>query len=288
MDSISIKARAKINLAISVIGKRADGYHELDMLMQSLSLSDIITITKVNKPGYGVKLSSTAVGLPTDAKNLAYRAADYMIKEYSLPCGLFIHISKKIPISAGLGGGSADCAAVLNGVNELFSLSVTPEKLAEIGFRFGSDVPFCVMNGFCRAEGVGERLTKLEPLGRVKVLLIRPQVSVPTPEIFTSYDNIDPPAQPDILSVIEAIKSNGVKAASVLFKNSLEAVTIKKHPIIANIKEFMLRRGAFVSLMSGSGASVFGLFDDGTSVVSAANSARAAFPRADVINTSFQ
>lgn len=278
VDYVYIKARAKINLAIDVLSKRDDGYHELDMIMNSINLYDGILIKRVFKKNYSIKLATDALALHTDERNLAYAAAEYMLKNYGLSDGIFINLQKKIPIAAGLGGGSADCAAVLVGINKLFELNIPNEELEKIGLSFGADVPFCIRQGCQRAQGIGDILNPVAVSGDAFILIARPPVFVSTESIFKKIDSAVNVPKPDIEKLIFILENQGLQAAAPEMKNALEAVTVQKYPIIEEIKNFMLSKGAFVSLMSGSGSAVFGMFDSIERAKSAKDSFRKKYP----------
>lgn len=260
MNQIILKARAKINLTLDVLGKREDGYHDIKMIMQTVNLYDNIYIKKIK--GNEIKLSTNLKWLPTDNKNLAYRAADLIRKKYSINEGIFIEIKKRIPVAAGLAGGSSDAAAVLIGMRTLFQLKVSIKELITIGKELGADVPYCIMRGTALAEGIGDILTRLPKCPDFYVILAKPPISVSTQSIYKSLDNEVIQKRPDTDAVIEAIKlGDKNKIASNLY-NVMEIVTTKKYPVIKDFKNFLLQKGALGVVMSGSGPTVFGLFDD--------------------------
>jgi len=266
MNSIAMKARAKINLYLDVLARRDDGYHDLIMIMQSLALYDSIFIKKVHKPNY-LKLVTNLPWLPCDERNLAHKAASYLIKRFNISDGIFIELHKVIPASAGLGGGSADCAAVLVGMRNLFDLPMSNDDLIEIGLQFGADVPFCVKRGCALAEGIGDRLTALPPAPAAHVLLVRPPVPVSTAEIFRSYAKDDAAHNKserhgDVNELQKSISRNDFHTMASQLYNALEPITAKKHPIILDIKSELIQLGAAGAMMSGSGPTVFGLFDN--------------------------
>jgi len=290
MNSIYVKARAKINLAIDVLNKREDGYHDLHMVMQSLSLYDDVVIKKVFKENY-LKLVSNLSWLPNDDRNIVYKAAAYMSKEFNLPTGIFIELTKRVPVSAGLGGGSADCAAALFGIRALFALPLSDEELMEIGTKFGADVPFCIMRGTAEAKGIGEILRKLPPAPKSYVLLVKPPIVITTADVFKkfSFDNLDEAKRPDISELIKRIcEKKPLAEIANAMGNTLESVTAREHPIIEDIKRLLLREGALGSLMSGSGATVFGLFFSRETAQKAINAVNREFPEIkDIILTDF-
>lgn len=276
MDSVIVKAQAKINLALEVKGKRPDGYHELCMIMQTLRLHDSLLIQK-SEPGR-LKLTCDQPSLPLDERNLAYQAAQYLIREYGLQEGVSISLRKKIPVSAGLAGGSSDCAAVLYGMNRLFQLEIPRTRLMEIGRRFGADVPFCLMRGTALAEGTGERLTRLPPHPKVWVVLAKPPVMVSTRSIFQQYDPTAAGTPPDIPAMIEALEKQNLPRIAALFGNALTGITARLHPIIGELITCMRRQGALNAAMSGSGPTVFGYFTHKETALSAIDEIKQAYP----------
>ena len=260
MDYIYLKARAKINAALDVLGKREDGYHELRMIMQSVNLCDNIFIKKLKTDC--IELTSNMSWLPVDERNLMYKAAALMKERYGIKEGIHMELTKKIPVAAGLAGGSSDCAAVLVGINRIFSLGLTQNELLSIGKELGADVPYCIMRGTVLAEGIGEKLTRLPPFPNCFVLLCKPNINISTATIFKSLDLSKIQNHPNIDKMIEDIKKQDLKAVSEGMCNVLEEVTIPICPKIADIKAKMLEYGAIGSMMSGSGPTVFGFYPD--------------------------
>lgn len=258
MEQIKIRARAKINPALDVIGKRPDGYHELNMLMQTVNLCDNITINKTRQQG--LWLTSNLSWLPCDERNLVYKAAKLIIEKYGISCGVAIELEKKIPAAAGLAGGSADCAATLIGMRNLFKLNISEEELMAMGKELGADVPYCIMRGTAQAQGIGEILTPLPPFPSTFVLLAKPPINVSTPAVFKEFDLNKVEKRPPIDEIIDCIKNNDLQGICDRMCNVLETVTITNYPIIAQIKKAMVDYGAMGSLMSGSGPTVFGFF----------------------------
>ncbi len=260
MRMIKINAYAKINLSLDVLKRRSDGYHELRMIMQQLELKDIITIKQIEE---GIKIESNNPNVPTDSSNLVYKAWDILCKKFDVyNNGIHINIEKNIPISAGLAGGSSNAAAVLTGLNKLWDLRLNLQELMEIGLEIGADVPYCLMGGTALAEGVGEKLTQINNFNHNYILLANPGVAVSTAYVFKSLDLDSIDKHPDTEGIISAIKSNDLGFAANNMVNLLETVTIKEYPIIKDIKETMRRYGALGSLMSGSGPTVFGIFEN--------------------------
>lgn len=257
---MKLKARAKINLTLDVIGKRENGYHDLEMIMQTINLYDIIKITP--HPKNMIKLGSNALWLPISRKNIAYRAAELFFEESSIQSGVSIEIIKQIPAEAGLAGGSTDAAAVLIGLNHLFKTHYTTEKLKELGLLLGADVPFCIEGGTMLATGIGERLTPLTPMPRTFVVLVKPPFGASTTSIYRALDLSCIQTHPNTNAVIEALQKGQVKQMTPHMANVLEEVTIKQYPEIETIKQKFKRYGAMGTLMSGSGSVVFGLFEE--------------------------
>lgn len=257
---LTLSANAKINLTLDILGTREDGYHEVAMIMQEISLHDTLSMGKINQ---GISLTIAIEGqkgtLPADESNLCWKAAALVQKEYNLQEGVEIHLIKRIPMAAGLAGGSADAAAVLKGMNHLFRLGMTEARLCELGARLGSDIPFCIMGGTMLATGRGEVLTRLPSFPRFSVVLAKPPVGVSTAWAYKTYDAGYDGPHPDNEAMLEAIHGGDAHKAAGLLCNVLEGVTETEHPVIADYKRLMLEHGAMASMMSGSGPTVFGL-----------------------------
>lgn len=257
---LTLSANAKINLTLDILGTREDGYHEVAMIMQEISLHDTLSMGKINQ---GISLTIAIEGqqgtLPADESNLCWKAAALVQKEYNLQEGVEIHLTKRIPMAAGLAGGSADAAAVLKGMNHLFRLGMTEARLCELGARLGSDIPFCIMGGTMLATGRGEVLTRLPRFPRLSVVLAKPPVGVSTAWAYKTYDAGYDGPHPDNEAMLAAIHEGDAHKAAGLLCNVLEGVTETEHPVIADYKRLMLEHGAMASMMSGSGPTVFGL-----------------------------
>jgi len=256
---IIIEANAKINLTLDILGKRTDGYHEVAMVMQSVGLHDTIRLEKIRQ---GIELTVDQPGLAVDATNLAWRAARCLMDVHSIHEGVRIHIAKRIPIAAGLAGGSADAAGVLRGMNRLFGLGLSTEVLCELGAQIGSDVPFCIRGGTMFASGRGELLERLPDLPPVWVVLAKPPVSVSTAWAYQSYDAAPAREHPDNPAMLAAIAAGRLEDVGRHLGNVLEAVTVQKYGEIARIRQWMLESGALAAMMSGSGPTVFSLSAD--------------------------
>lgn len=258
MDSIKLKARAKINLGLDVIGKREDGYHEVRMIMQSLNLYDGVIIRK--SKNLGIVITTNRNYLPTNEDNLMYKAARLMMEEYNINSGIEIELEKFIPVSAGMAGGSSDAAATMVGINRLFRLGASREELMKLGVKIGADVPFCIMRGTVLAQGIGEKLTKLPAMPSCPIVIAKPGINVSTKFVYQNLKINEDTLHPDIDGMIEAIKRRDIEGVCSRLGNVLETVTVKEYPIIDTIKKEMIAQGAINSLMSGSGPTVFGIF----------------------------
>lgn len=260
MRELKLKAMAKINLGLDVLRRREDGYHDLRMVMQTVCLYDRITLVRTDAPGISVRTNLSY--LPTGQDNLVYRAAVLLADEFSLEEGLQIELQKHIPVAAGLAGGSSDAAAVLVGVNRMFELGLSAEELMERAVKIGADVPYCVMRGTALAEGIGERLTRLPDAPDLLVVLAKPPVHVSTGFVYGNLKVDALRSHPDIDAQVQAIRDGDALRMAELMGNVLETVTIPACPVIAEIKDRMMSAGAINAMMSGSGPTVFGLFDD--------------------------
>ena len=258
MNNIILNAHAKINLTLDVLGKREDGYHNLRMIMMEIPLSDVVCLTKSDT----ISVSTNLSFLPNNQKNIAYQAAEQFFRETNISGGVQIEIKKNIPVSAGLAGGSTDAAAVLKGLNQMYDAGLSLEELQAIGNKIGKDIPFCLQGGVALAEGTGEQLQLLSNLPPCWLVLIKPKhLNVSTKEIFSSLNASRIELHPDTNGAITALKQRDLSGLSRRMYNVLEEVTVKKHPVISEYKNIMLECGALGSIMSGSGPSVFGIFD---------------------------
>jgi 4-diphosphocytidyl-2-C-methyl-D-erythritol kinase len=260
MKDISVKALAKINLGLDVVRKREDGYHEVRMVMQTIHLFDRLEIAK-NRSGE-ITIATNLPFLPANKNNLAYKAAELLKDEFKITDGIHIKLEKHIPVAAGMAGGSTDAAAVLYGMNRLFDLGLKREELMARGVKIGADVPYCVMRGTALAEGIGEKLTALPPMVKCPVLIAKPQISVSTKFVYENLRLNDGLVHPDIDRLMEDIRAKNLHAIAGDMGNVLETVTIPAYPVIAQIKEHMMENGAVNAMMSGSGPTVFGLFEN--------------------------
>ena len=255
-----IKAYAKINLSLDIVGKREDGYHLLRMIMQNIDLYDEISLEKEN--GSEIKITCNKNYVPTDERNLAYKAAKIFKEKYKISAGVKINIIKNIPVSAGLAGGSTDAATVLKLMNQVFEIGASNEELMELGLKLGADIPYCIQGGTALCEGIGEVITPLKPFKDKIVVLVKPAFGVSTKEVYKSFDLSKIRKHPETEGLISSMDKDDLKAVAYNMRNLLENVTLRKHKILIKIKEEMLEDGAVGSMMSGSGPSVFAMFDD--------------------------
>jgi 4-diphosphocytidyl-2-C-methyl-D-erythritol kinase len=260
MESIRLKARAKINLGLDVLGKREDGYHEVRMVMQTVGIYDRMIMTKI--PEDEIRIISNLSFLPVNENNLIYKAVKLLKDEYGFQGGVEIDLNKFIPVAAGMAGGSTDAASAMFGVNRLYHLGLPIKKMMELGLQLGADVPYCVMRGTALAEGIGEKLTKLPAMPHCWILVAKPPVNVSTRLVYESLDMAEVADHPDIDGIISGIKLQDVNMIAAKMGNVLEKVTIPLYPIIDTIKQDMLSCGAINAMMSGSGPTVFGIFPD--------------------------
>ncbi|MBI5701198.1 4-(cytidine 5'-diphospho)-2-C-methyl-D-erythritol kinase [Candidatus Saganbacteria bacterium] len=249
-----LKAHAKINLALQVIGKREDGYHEIDSIMQSVSLCDYVSVSRINN---GIELTSDNPQVPLDNKNTAYKAAEVFFDKTGVAPSVKIDIKKIIPIAAGLAGGSADAAAVLIGLNQLYQAKLSESNLSVLGAEVGSDVPFCLVGSICRCRGRGELVEKIpDPKSRIPTwyIIVKPDFSVSTKWV---YDNFD------LVWIAEnRLVGTHHQMESISLFNDLEKVVLSKFPKVQEIKKQLIQLGCLQAIMSGSGPSVFGLAPD--------------------------
>lgn len=262
MKQIELKALAKINLGLDVLGKRENGYHDVRMIMQSIYLYDEVKIERTKTPGIDVQ--TNLFFLPTGEGNIAYKAAAMLVEEFGLTEGVKITLNKHIPVAAGMAGGSSNAAAVLFGMNLLFELKLTKEELMERGVKLGADVPYCIMRGTVLAEGIGEELTVLPSMPKCFVLIAKPPISVSTKVVYEALDAKEIVEHPDIDGIMEGLEQGDLRQIADCMGNVLEDVTVPMHPVIEEIKKEMLAAGALNAMMSGSGPTVFGLFESKT------------------------
>lgn len=260
-DRIQLKALAKINLGLDVLRRREDGYHEVKMIMQTIGLHDDLEIRRTKTPGIQVK--TNLYYLPTNENNLVYKAAKLLMDEFDIRDGVSIQLKKRIPVAAGMAGGSSDGAAVLWGINQMYGLGLSRQDLMDRGVKLGADVPYCIQRGTALAEGIGEKLSVLPSMPKCTILIAKPGISVSTKFVYENLhaNDLKPEQHPDVDSMIEAMRQKDLKLLCERMGNVLETVTIPNYPVISQIKERMMEHGAVGSMMSGSGPTVFGIFD---------------------------
>ena len=281
---MDLRAFAKINLGLDVQRKRPDGYHDLRMIMQMTGMYDRISLRGI-PGGQGIRLRTNLPYIPADQRNLAYRAASLLMEEFRVTDGLSIRLEKFIPVAAGLAGGSSDAAAVLIGVNEIFDLGLSRKELMDRGVKIGADVPYCVLQGTALAEGIGEILTPLPDMPPCSILLAKPPISVSTKEVYGALRADEIKEHPDIDGMILAIREGDLRGIASRAKNVLEDVTAPNHPVIREYESEMEEAGALVSIMSGSGPTVFGLFEDSRKAMKCRDEMRRKYPGARVFLT---
>ena len=257
---MKLRAYAKINLGLDVLRRREDGYHDVKMIMQTIQMYDMLEMEKSEQPG--IHLTTNLSYIPVNENNLVYKAVKLLMDQYRIEEGITISLNKFIPVAAGMAGGSSDAAAALVGVNRMFQLGLTRQQLMELGVKIGADVPYCVMRGSALAEGIGEKLTALPPMPQCYVLIGKPGISVSTKFVYTNL-NLGPDTHhPDIDGMIQALQDGDLYGITDRMENVLESVTIPAYPVIETIKDHMKAHGAVNAMMSGSGPTVFGIFDD--------------------------
>ena len=274
MYDLSLKCPAKINLTLGISGKRSDGYHELESIMQSISLVDVLNLS--SRPS-GLELSSDNPQLSVGEDNLICRAARLLNEQLGLKRGAKFSLQKRIPLAAGLAGGSTDAAGALRGLNHLWQLGLSRAELENLGGRLGSDIPFCLSGGTALARGRGDRLTSLSVKTGWWLVLVRPPIEVSTAEVYRNFSLQRVKRPPHTEAMIESLSKADLNGIAENMVNVLESVTINMHPKIGEIKAEMLKRGAIGALMSGSGPSVFGIVEGYTRAIKLADAFRDRF-----------
>lgn len=255
-----LRAFAKINLGLDILRKREDGYHEVRMIMQTIQMYDVLEIKKVKKPG--ISLSVNYPYIPSDERNLVYKAAKLLMDEFQVKEGVDIRLEKFIPVAAGMAGGSSDAAAAMVGMNHLFKLGLSEKDLMDRAVNIGADVPYCIMRGTALAEGIGEKLTRIAQVPDCYVLIGKPGIGVSTKTAYESLQLDKIQSHPDIDGMIRDIENGNLLAMTDKMGNVFESGIIGKYPVIGEIKDLMEANGALKAMMSGSGPTVFGIFDD--------------------------
>lgn len=255
-----LRAFAKINLGLDILRKREDGYHEVRMIMQTIQMYDVLEMKKVKKPG--ISLSVNYPYIPSDERNLVYKAAKLLMDEFQVKEGVDIRLEKFIPVAAGMAGGSSDAAAAMVGINHLFKLGLSEKDLMDRAVNIGADVPYCIMRGTALAEGIGEKLTRIAQVPDCYVLIGKPGIGVSTKTAYESLQLDKIQSHPDIDGMIRDIENGNLLAMADKMGNVFESGIIGKYPVIGEIKDLMEANGALKAMMSGSGPTVFGIFDD--------------------------
>lgn len=259
MKEITVEAPAKINLSLDVTGRREDGYHNLETIMQSISLYDRVTVRKQRS---GISIECDFPDTPADQRNTAWKAAEAFFAEYPGKGGASIILEKKIPVAAGLAGGSTDAAGVLKALNKLYGEPFSDVRLVDIARKIGADVPFCLRGGTALARGIGDQLVVLPDFAGISVVVVKPPFPVSTAWVYRNLDLGSLGERPDTLTLVSAIGEMDVKTLASGMRNVLESVTIKEYPEIGRLIEEFMEHGALGSRMSGSGSAVFGLFEN--------------------------
>lgn len=257
---MKLRAFAKINLGLDVIRRREDGYHDVRMIMQTIQMYDQLEMEK--KSSKGIALMTNLSYIPVNENNLVYKAAKLLMEQYQIQEGVSIHLNKFIPVAAGMAGGSSDAAAALVGMNKLFRLGMSKKELMKVGVKIGADVPYCIKRGTALSEGIGEKLTALPSLPACYILIGKPGVSVSTKFVYTNLKLDEKTKHPDIDGMLDALQRQDLYGITDRMENVLESVTVPAYPVIQEIKDHMKAHGALNALMSGSGPTVFGIFDD--------------------------
>lgn len=273
MDELDVKARAKINLGLDVCRRLENGYHEVKMVMQTVDIYDELSLKKRQEPDI-VLLINSRDDLGRLEDNLIYKAARLMQEHYGIRQGVEISLKKKIPVAAGMAGGSTDAAATMLAMNELFALGREKEELMELALPLGADIPFCIMGGTALAEGIGEKLTSLPAPPKAVLVVVKPPIMVPTGKVYQSLDLNGLEKHPDIDGMVQALKDGDLKGITQRMENVMETVTETEFPIITDIKKMLTGNGALNAMMSGSGPSIFGVFTNGTMAADAAEYVR--------------
>ena len=271
------KAYGKINIGLDVLRKRSDGYHEVKMIMQTVSLYDRITITR-NKNSSDIVLETNLNFLPTNDNNIVYKAAKLIKDEFGISDGLSIKLEKHIPVAAGMAGGSTDAATTLELLNTMYSLNLSKDDLMKRAVTLGADVPYCILKGTALSEGIGEVLTPLKQLMPCYILIVKPPIYVSTKFVYENLRINELNSHPDIDGIVDAISAGDLETMSQKMGNVLESVTEDNYPVISSIKKLMTQNGAISSLMSGSGPTVFGIYDNEDKINQAATFFKTNYP----------
>ena len=285
MNSIDLKSRAKVNLSIDVLGKREDGYHLVEMIMQTIDLYDKLKITEIEENSILIK--SNSLDIPLNEDNIMYKAVNLLRDQFNIEKGIEISIEKNIPVAAGMAGGSSNAAAVLVGLNKLWNLGLSESELKDIGLKLGADVPFCITGGSALAEGIGEELTNIKGLPEdLNIVVCKPNIFVSTKEVYQSLNMDKVKRRPKNKELIDALQKEDVKFISENMVNVLEEVTSLKYSEIGQIEDIMIKNKALGSMMSGSGPTVFGLFDNKDCAIKAKEDLQAKYNQVYLVKSS--
>lgn len=285
MNSIDLKSRAKVNLSIDVLGKREDGYHLVEMIMQTIDLYDKLKITEIEENSILIK--SNSLDIPLNEDNIMYKAVNLLKNQFNIEKGIEISIEKNIPVAAGMAGGSSNAAAVLVGLNKLWNLGLSENELKDIGLKLGADVPFCITGGSALAEGIGEELTNIKGLPEdLNIVVCKPNIFVSTKEVYQSLNMDKVKRRPKNKELIDALQKEDVKFISENMVNVLEEVTSLKYSEIGQIEDIMIKNKALGSMMSGSGPTVFGLFDNKDCAIKAKEDLQAKYNQVYLVKSS--
>lgn len=285
MNSIDLKSRAKVNLSIDVLGKREDGYHLVEMIMQTIDLYDKLKITEIEENSILIK--SNSLDIPLNEDNIMYKAVNLLKNQFNIEKGIEISIEKNIPVAAGMAGGSSNAAAVLVGLNKLWNLGLSENELKDIGLKLGADVPFCITGGSALAEGIGEELTNIKGLPEdLNIVVCKPNIFVSTKEVYQSLNMDKVKRRPQNKELIDALQKEDVKFISENMVNVLEEVTSLKYSEIGQIEDIMIKNKALGSMMSGSGPTVFGLFDNKDCAIKAKEDLQAKYNQVYLVKSS--
>lgn len=285
MKTLTRNAYAKVNLALDVLRRREDGYHDVCMIMQNLSLYDTLTFTMEEADTHAITLSCDKGFVPCDERNLIYKAIVLMGETYHLTGHIHVELVKRIPVEAGMAGGSTDCAAAFHAMRELYGLDVSDQELMKLGVKLGADVPYCIMAKTALSEGIGEVLTEVEPLPDCYVVVAKPTISVSTKMVYENLHANELQHHPDVAGMIEALKQGDLSGVASRMENVLETVTTKLYPQIEEIKQSMKESGAENAIMSGSGPTVFGLYREKAIAEQAAEKIRQQYGLSEVYVT---
>ncbi|MDO4292458.1 MAG: 4-(cytidine 5'-diphospho)-2-C-methyl-D-erythritol kinase [Eubacteriales bacterium] len=261
METIQLRAYAKINLGLDVLRRRPDGYHEVRMVMQTVGIWDELEFERIGEDV--IRISADMQELPVNENNLIYRAVKRMKAMYGIREGVSVRLRKKIPVAAGMAGGSADAAAAIHAVDRLFGLGLSLAEKQAVGVRLGADVPYCLMGGTALAEGIGEVLTALPDTPGARLVVAKPNLNVSTKFVYENLHAERLSRHPDIDGMVESIRKGSLQGVTERMGNVLETVTCRSYPIIGQMKGLLMENGAMNALMSGSGPTVFGVFSEG-------------------------